>query len=143
MNEPTIEGTAQEKRLYELIWKRTIASQMADAQLEKTTININIGNTSEKFVATGEVVSFDGFLKVYLESTDDEEHAEDSSHILPALKEGDELQRREILCYREVFSGSCKIHRGQSGEETGRSSASAVHLPMLQPSVPSSSVNTW
>ncbi|MCE6983296.1 DNA topoisomerase I, partial [Pseudomonas frederiksbergensis] len=69
----------------------------ADAQLEKTTININIGNTSEKFVATGEVVSFDGFLKVYLESTDDEEHAEDSSHILPALKEGDELQRREIL----------------------------------------------
>lgn len=97
MNEPTIEGTAQEKRLYELIWKRTIASQMADAQLEKTTININIGNTSEKFVATGEVVSFDGFLKVYLESTDDEEHAEDSSYILPALKEGDELQRREIL----------------------------------------------
>ena len=97
MNEPTIEGTAQEKRLYELIWKRTIASQMADAQLEKTTININIGNTSEKFVATGEVVSFDGFLKVYLESTDDEEYAEDSSHILPALKEGDELQRREIL----------------------------------------------
>ena len=53
---------AKEKRLYELIWKRTIASQMADAQLEKTTININIGNTSEKFVATGEVVSFDGFL---------------------------------------------------------------------------------
>ena len=97
MNEPTIEGTVQEKRLYELIWKRTIASQMADAQLEKTTININIGNTSEKFVATGEVVSFDGFLKVYLESTDDEEHAEDASHILPALKEGDELQRREIL----------------------------------------------
>ena len=97
MNEPTIEGTAQEKRLYELIWKRTIASQMADAQLEKTTININIVNTSEKFVATGEVVSFDGFLKVYLESTDDEEHAEDFSHILPALKEGDELQRREIL----------------------------------------------
>lgn len=97
MNEPSIEGTVQEKRLYELIWKRTIASQMADAQLEKTTININIGNTSEKFVATGEVVSFDGFLKVYLESTDDEEHAEDASHILPALKEGDELQRREIL----------------------------------------------
>ena len=97
MNEPTIEGTVQEKRLYELIWKRTIASQMADAQLEKTTININIDNTSEKFVATGEVVSFDGFLKVYLESTDDEEHAEDASHILPALKEGDELQRREIL----------------------------------------------
>lgn len=97
MNEPTIEGTVQEKRLYELIWKRTIASQMADAQLEKTTISINIGNTSEKFVATGEVVSFDGFLKVYLESTDDEEHAEDSSPILPALKEGDELQRREIL----------------------------------------------
>ena len=69
MNETSIDGTSQEKRLYELIWKRTLASQMADALIEKTTITINIDNASEKFIANGEVVSFDGFLKVYLEST--------------------------------------------------------------------------
>ena len=105
MSETSIEGTSQEKRLYELIWKRTIASQMADAQIEKTTINIHIDNTSEKFVANGEVVVFDGFIKVYRESTDDEENGEDSSHILPAMKEGDELQRREIIA-TEKFSAA-------------------------------------
>lgn len=99
----TIDGTSQEKRLYELIWKRTIASQMADAQIEKTTINIDIDNTIEKFVASGEVVVFDGFLKVYRESTDEEENLEEASHILPAMQQGDELQRREITA-TERFS---------------------------------------
>ena len=103
MSEASIDGTSQEKRLYELIWKRTIASQMADAQIEKTTINIHIDNTTEKFVANGEVVVFDGFLKVYRESTDEDDNAEDSTHILPAMKEGDELQRREIIA-TEKFS---------------------------------------
>ena len=103
MSETSIDGTSQEKRLYELIWKRTIASQMADAQIEKTTINIHIDNTTEKFVANGEVVVFDGFLKVYRESTDEDDSAEDSTHILPAMKEGDELQRREIIA-TEKFS---------------------------------------
>ena len=103
MSEQASKEPAQEKRLYELIWKRTIASQMADAQLEKTTINISIGNTSEKFVATGEVVVFDGFLKVYRESTDEEEHVEDSIPLLPAVKEGDELQRSEILLQRSFL----------------------------------------
>ena len=103
MSETSIDGTSQEKRLYELIWKRTIASQMADAQIEKTTINIHIDNTTEKFVANGEVVAFDGFLKVYRESTDEDDNAEDSTHILPAMKEGDELQRREIIA-TEKFS---------------------------------------
>ena len=103
MSETSIDGTSQEKRLYELIWKRTIASQMADAQIEKTTINIHIDNTTEKFVANGEVVVFDGFLKVYRESTDEDDNAEDSTHILPAMKEGDELQRREIIA-TEKFS---------------------------------------
>lgn len=97
MNATSIEGTGQEKRLYELIWKRTIASQMADAQMEKTTVSINIDNAGERFVATGEVINFDGFLKVYRESTDDEKEGEESTHILPAMKEGDELQRREII----------------------------------------------
>ena len=99
----TIDGTNQEKRLYELVWKRTVASQMADAQIEKTTINIDIDNTTEKFVANGEVVVFDGFLKVYRESTDEEENGEESSHILPAMRHGDKLQRREITA-TERFS---------------------------------------
>ena len=103
MNKTSIDGTSQEKRLYELIWKRTIASQMADAQIEKTTININVSGSSEKFVANGEVVVFDGFLKVYRESTDDDDSNEDSTHLLPAMKEGDELQRREITA-TERFS---------------------------------------
>ena len=105
MNETSIDGTSQEKRLYELIWKRTIASQMADAQIEKTTINIHINNAEEKFVANGEVITFDGFIKVYRESTDDEDGTEDATHILPAMKEGDELQRREITA-TEKFSAA-------------------------------------
>ena len=105
MNETSIDGTSQEKRLYELIWKRTIASQMADAQIEKTTINIHIDNAEEKFVANGEVITFNGFIKVYRESTDDEDGTEDATHILPAMKEGDELQRREITA-TEKFSAA-------------------------------------
>ena len=103
MSETSIDGTSQEKRLYELIWKRTLASQMADALIEKTTITINIDNAKEKFIANGEVVSFDGFLKVYRESTDEDENAEDATHLLPAMKEGDALQRREIIA-TEKFS---------------------------------------
>ena len=92
----TIEGTAQEKRLYDLIWKRTIASQMADAELEKTNIYINISGSNHQFIASGEVIIFDGFLKVYLESTDDEPDAE-TSGILPTMKIGESLTSNEIL----------------------------------------------
>jgi len=95
MSAHSIEGTSQEKKLYELIWKRTIASQMADAELEKTTISINVSGSNYQFVATGEVIVFDGFLKVYLESTDDESDAENES-LLPALKEGEKLSYIEI-----------------------------------------------
>ena len=92
----TIEGTAQEKRLYDLIWKRTIASQMADAELEKTNIYINVSGSKYQFIASGEVIVFDGFLKVYLESTDDEQDA-DTSGILPTMKKGEKLTANEIL----------------------------------------------
>lgn len=91
-----IDGSAQEKRLYDLIWKRTIASQMADAELEKTNIYINISGSDYQFVASGEVIVFDGFLKVYLESTDDEQDAENES-LLPALKKGEKLTANEIM----------------------------------------------
>ena len=115
MNETTIEGTMQEKRLYDLIWKRTIASQMADAEIEKTTVNIRIDNgeadsqpsmLNSQFVAVGEVVKFDGFLKVYRESNDDEDENNDEfAHVLPPLKEGDELTRREISAYERYSQG--------------------------------------
>jgi DNA topoisomerase-1 len=91
-----IEGTAQEKKLYDLIWKRTTASQMADAELEKTTININISNDSEKFQATGEIITFDGFLKVYMESNDDDNEHSETSGLLPALVAGQTIARKEI-----------------------------------------------
>ena len=92
----SVEGTVQEKRLYDLIWKRTIASQMADAELEKTNIYINISGSNYQFIASGEVIVFDGFLKVYLESTDDEPDAE-TSGILPTMKKGEILTSNEIL----------------------------------------------
>jgi len=95
MNVHSVDGTVQEKRLYDLIWKRTIASQMADAQLEKTNININISGSPLLFVASGEVIIFDGFLKVYLESTDDENSAE-QEQILPEMKSGERAQTEQI-----------------------------------------------
>lgn len=97
MDQTEIEGTPQERRLYDLIWKRTIASQMADAELEKTTAVISISGQSAQFVATGEVIKFDGFLKVYRESRDDEQEPEDESRRLPPLSAGQVLQRKEII----------------------------------------------
>ncbi len=95
----TIGGTAQEKKLYALIWKRTIASQMADAVLERTTIDMAVSQRDELFVATGEVIKFDGFLKVYMESTDDEANSADPSgdmHVLPRLDKGTTLTPVEV-----------------------------------------------
>ncbi len=95
MANATIEGTVPEKRLYELIWKRTIASQMADALVEKTTVNIAISNHSESFVATGEVTVFDGFLQVYRESVDDEVAGDTAA--IPAVQKGETLVAKEIV----------------------------------------------
>ena len=106
MSATEIEGTAQEKRLYDLIWKRTAASQMADAQIDKTTVTINVEGTETKFVATGEVITFDGFLKVYRESTDDDETGqEETGYKLPAMQPGDVLQRREITSTERFSMG--------------------------------------
>jgi DNA topoisomerase-1 len=92
----TITGTPQEKKLYDLIWKRTIASQMADAELEKTTASITVSGRNETFVAEGEVVKFDGFLKVYFESTDDGTVATPEWKTLPALTSGKQLKARTV-----------------------------------------------
>ncbi len=96
IEKPEINANANEQRLYELIWKRTIASQMSDAQLEKTTIRIDLSNSDEKFTATGEVIKFDGFLKVYMESTDDEPEESDSG-LLPQVKVDEKLDYKNII----------------------------------------------
>ena len=83
----TISGNQNEKRLYELIWKRTVASQMADAEIEKTTITIDLNNSPVTFLANGEVIKFDGFLKLYTESTD-QENLDDERYTLPSVKTG-------------------------------------------------------
>ena len=108
MDRSEIEGTAQERKLYDLIWKRTIASQMADAEIEKTTVEIGLTSQNPSpvtFVAQGEVVKFDGFIKVYRESVDDEEQQEEEAHMLPPLKKGMELTRREIQATERFSQG--------------------------------------
>jgi DNA topoisomerase-1 len=94
-NVQKIDGDNQEKRLYELIWKRTVASQMSDAQLEKTNVQIKNNHNNENFVANGEVLKFDGFLKLYIESTDDE-NTEEQEGMLPSMKANDNLNYTEI-----------------------------------------------
>ena len=116
MEQTEIDGTAQERRLYDLIWKRTAASQMADAQIEKTTVDIKIEGEAMKnapalfrnsiFVAQGEVITFDGFLKVYRESIDDEDNGqEEMTHTLPPMAQGSPLERREITATERFSQG--------------------------------------
>ncbi|MBO4821932.1 MAG: type I DNA topoisomerase [Prevotella sp.] len=110
MSNTEVEGNAQERRLYELIWKRTAASQMADAQIEKTTINIKATGLDECFVATGEVITFDGFLKAYRESTDEEDYESKNGtdgpiHTLPPLQRGDQLLRSSITATERFTTG--------------------------------------
>jgi len=136
MNAHTVEGTSQEKRLYELIWKRTIASQMSDAELEKTSIYINVSGSSLQFVASGEVIVFDGFLKVYMESTDDEADVENDS-LLPAMKTGEELKSIEIIA-QERFSqkppryGEASLVRKMEELGIGRPSTYAPTISTIQ-----------
>ncbi|MEE4198479.1 MAG: type I DNA topoisomerase [Bacteroidales bacterium] len=96
IDQQTVSGSDREKRLYDLIRKRTLASQMSDALLEKTTISIDISNQDKKFVATGEVLKFDGFLKVYIESSDDE-NDEETKGLLPPVTQGESLDYLSIF----------------------------------------------
>lgn len=96
MNNREISGDASQQKLYDLIWKRTIASQMSDAELERTTVSIGISTNHEKFIAKGEVIRFDGFLKVYLESTDDD-NQDETEGMLPPLAKGQKLNLVEML----------------------------------------------
>ncbi|MBN3035337.1 MAG: type I DNA topoisomerase [Bacteroidales bacterium] len=104
LEQEMVTGDASQKRLYDLIWKRTIASQMSEAILEKTVAEISQSNSPELFIARGEVLRFEGFLKVYLESTDEEE-GDTGSKMLPPLKQGDRLMR-QLIRATERFSQS-------------------------------------
>jgi len=99
----THKGKAEEQKLYALIWKRAIASQMSDARLEKTTVTIDISKSTELFVARGEVITFEGFLKVYLEGNDDE-NDEDAKGILPAMRNGEEMARVSIIATQKFVN---------------------------------------
>ena len=93
----SIQGESEQERLYDLIWKRAISSQMSDAQLERTTIKLNAKGVDETFQAKGEVIKFEGFLKVYLESNIDDEEDEDfEDGLLPAVEKGDAVETDEI-----------------------------------------------
>ena len=106
INTEDLDWTNQERRLYDLIWKRTIASQMADVQIEKTTVTIDINGAEEKFVANGEVVVFDGFLKVYRESIDEEStSSQDEVHMLPSLRVNDKMDCKEIVSTERFSQG--------------------------------------
>lgn len=96
LDNESVDGARDEQRLYDLIWKRTIASQMSKARLEKTNVKIDISNRSEHFAAEGEVIKFPGFLKVYLESTDDEEEDAETAGMLPPLSVGQELVYKSL-----------------------------------------------
>lgn len=102
-NQHSVDGDNSEKRLYDLIWKRAIASQMSEAIFEKTNVNISISTRKEELLAEGEVLKFDGFLKVYLESTDDEDDDAEDSNLLPPLTKGQELTLKELAA-TERFS---------------------------------------
>jgi len=101
-NETKVSEDSREQKLYDLIWKRTIASQMADAEIEKTIVGINISTSNRQLTATGEVLKFEGFLKVYLESRDEEEEDDDTG-VLPPVTLGQVLNLKELVA-TERFS---------------------------------------
>lgn len=136
LNAQTIKGTNDERRLYELIWKRTIASQMADAQLERTTINIGVSNSDKQFVASGEVVLFDGFLKVYRESYDDD-HAEDKSDLLPPIAVGtsldlDKMEAQQRYTHHPLRYTEASLVRKMEELGIGRPSTYAPTISTIQ-----------
>lgn len=96
LDKRTVSGNTNEKKLYELIWKRTIASLMSDAELEKTNINIDVSDSEYNFLAQGEMIKFDGFLKVYSESKDDDENNAEAQGLLPQLDKNEELEYKKI-----------------------------------------------
>jgi DNA topoisomerase I len=137
IQEETIPGTVQEKKLYELIWKRTIASQMEDAVLEKTVITINHSKSPEKFTATGEMIVFDGFLKVYMESTDEDTGTGSGQLLLPMVRVNDRLtpigiQATEKFTQRPPRYTEASLVKGLEELGIGRPSTYAPTITTIQ-----------
>lgn len=103
LDNSTITGNPNEKKLYELIWKRTVASQMSDAEVEKTTISVEINNSPVTFNASGEVIKFDGFLRVYTESTD-QENSDEERYVIPPVKKGMPLYYNTVTASQKFTS---------------------------------------
>ena len=112
MSNHEISGNAQERRLYELIWKRTMASQMADAEIEKTVVKISVDGTEYEFSASGEVTLFDGFRKLYREAVDDDDDANEENSMLPALSEGLGLTAKEVVATERFTQAPLRYNEG-------------------------------
>ncbi len=110
IEQQTIEGTPAERRLYDLIWKRTVASQMVSAKLNRTTITIDISGSKYNFIATGEVLLFDGFLRLYSESTDDDTATDTSQTLLPKLSKGEQLTPSEVAATERFTSSPARYN---------------------------------
>jgi len=138
MEQTQIEGTQQERKLYDLIWKRTLASQMSDAEIEKTQVTISIDGMEEFFVASGEVVKFDGFLRVYKETESETEQPEaDDEGILPILTVGDSLERDAIVAtqrfaQRPIRYNEASLVRKLEELGIGRPSTYATTITTIQ-----------
>ena len=138
MDQTQIEGTQQERKLYDLIWKRTLASQMSDAEIEKTQVTISIDGMEEFFVASGEVVKFDGFLRVYKETESETEQPEaDDEGILPILTVGDSLERDAIVAtqrfaQRPIRYNEASLVRKLEELGIGRPSTYATTITTIQ-----------
>ena len=138
MDQTQIEGTQQERKLYDLIWKRTLASQMSDAEIEKTQVTISIDGMEEFFVANGEVVKFDGFLRVYKETESETEQPEaDDEGILPILTVGDSLERDAIVAtqrfaQRPIRYNEASLVRKLEELGIGRPSTYATTITTIQ-----------
>ncbi len=104
LNNHSAGSNNDQKRLYDLIWKRTIASQMSDAALERTNVKIDVSKAKEQFIAKGEIIKFDGFLKVYLESKDEDENSEEQKGVLPPIKKGQPLTMSEVEAVQRFSS---------------------------------------
>ncbi len=135
-DQPSVSGSASEKKLYDLIFKRTMASQMSDAQLEKTTVSIDVSGQTYQFVASGEVVKFDGFLRVYIESTDQEED-EESTSFLPPVKENEnlnliQLEARERFTQKPARYSEASLVRKLEELGIGRPSTYAPTISTIQ-----------
>lgn len=137
MDQAQIEGTSQERKLYDLIWKRTLASQMADAEIEKTQVTIDISGMEESFVAMGEVVKFDGFLRVYRETVQDDENVEEDNSLLPPIEKGETMACGSVVAtqrfaQRPVRYNEASLVRKLEELGIGRPSTYATTITTIQ-----------